>query len=132
MNTPLPEEFPALPPHFDSNVWPPNVVEAHSILNSTYQYALEALYASDNDGHRLQLHSEKIQTRLLPILEAMEPEVLNPEWLKASAEALAGLVLELEVAASQGGINYRKSDIQSKSFFNQDLDPPPPPTLPPI
>lgn len=96
----LPDEFPALPEHFDGGVWPPNVLEAYSILENSYQYALEALNAGDNDGHRLQLHSEKIQTRMLPILEAMEIEVLNPEWLKESAEALAGLVLELEVSAS--------------------------------
>lgn len=100
MNTPLPNVFPALPDHFDGGVWSPNVLHAHSLLENTYQYALEALNAGDNDGHRLQLHSEKLQTRMLPILEAMEAEVLNFEWLKAAAEALAGLVLELEVSAS--------------------------------
>lgn len=100
MNTPLPDEFPALPEHFDGGEWSPNVLQAYSLLENSYRYALEALRAGDSDGHRLQLHSEKIQTRMLPILEAMEAEVLNIEWLTASAEALACLVLELEVAAS--------------------------------
>lgn len=100
MATPLPDTFPDLPAHFDGGVWPPNVVQAYGILQGSYQYALEALNAGDNDGHRLELHSEKIQTRMLPILEAMEVEVLNPEWLKASAEALSGLVVQLEVSAS--------------------------------
>lgn len=36
---------------------------------------------------------------MIPILEAMEPEVLNHEWLKSAAESIAGLYLELEGAA---------------------------------
>ena len=36
---------------------------------------------------------------MLPILDAMEVEVLNPPWLEASASALAALVLELEASA---------------------------------
>ena len=37
---------------------------------------------------------------MLPILGAMEPEILNDEWMVASMETLAGLVLELEGTAA--------------------------------
>lgn len=95
----LPDEFPALPEHFDGEVWSPDVRKAYSLLETAYQYGFEALNAGDNDSHRLRLHSDKLLNRMFPILEAMEAEVLNPQWLKLSAEALAGLVLELEVSA---------------------------------
>jgi hypothetical protein len=36
---------------------------------------------------------------MLPIPEAMEPEVLNQAWLKMAAESMAGLYIELEAAA---------------------------------
>jgi hypothetical protein len=39
--------------------------------------------------------------RMLPILEAMEAEVLNPRWLEDSTVALAGLILELEASAAE-------------------------------
>ena len=36
---------------------------------------------------------------MFPILEEMEPEVLNHNWLKSGTETMAGLYLELEGAA---------------------------------
>jgi hypothetical protein len=92
----LPAEFPPLPEHFDNDNWSPNVIQAHSILFDAYSHAFQALNAGDSDAHRLRIHSDRLLNRMLPILEAMEPEVLNPEWVKHGAEALAGLVLELE------------------------------------
>jgi hypothetical protein len=96
----LPEEFPPLPGHFDNGVWPPNVLQAYAIHHDAYQYAFEALNAGDNECHRLRPHSEKLLNRMLPILAAMEVEVLNPQWFDESTTALAGLVLELEVSAA--------------------------------
>jgi hypothetical protein len=100
MDATLPQEFPPLPDHFDGGVWSPNVFQAYTILHDAYQYAFEALNASDNECHRLRLHSEKLLNRMLPILEAMEAEVLNPRWLEDSTVALAGLIIELEASAA--------------------------------
>jgi hypothetical protein len=96
----LPAEFPALPPHFDDGAWSPNVLQAYTLLRDAYQYAFEALNAGDSDCHRLRLHSEKLLNRMLPVLDAMEVEVLHPQWFEDSAVALAGLVLELESSAA--------------------------------
>ncbi|KAK6968889.1 Integrase catalytic domain-containing protein [Favolaschia claudopus] len=94
------EELPGLPAHFDGEVWSPNVTQGYHILQNGYKYAYEALNAGDNDTHRLRLHSEKLLNRLFPILDAMEAEVLNSDWIETCAVALAGLILELEDSAA--------------------------------
>ena len=98
----LQSQFPSLPHHFDGpdTEYSANAIAAHEILTETYHCAYRTLQASDNDTHRLRLHSDKIVNRMLPILEAMEPEILNNEWMVASMETLAGLVLELEGTAA--------------------------------
>lgn len=91
--------FPVLPPHPDGALWSPNVRQAHDILRDGYLHGEQALRQSDNDAHRLHLHSDKILNRMLPILEALEPEVMNNEYIKEAAERLAYLGVGLERAA---------------------------------
>ena len=95
----LTAEFPSLPDHFEGGCWSTNVVKAHSILSTAYHHAYEVLHASESDTHRLRLHSDRLMSRMFPILDVMEPEVLNQEWLKLAAESMANLYLELEGAA---------------------------------
>lgn len=95
----LPETFPALPAHPDGENWSNNVTEAHQILDQAYMHAQQAFLAGDSDGHRLRIHSDRLLNRMLPILRALEPEVMNPDWVKTAAEVLAFLVVELEGSA---------------------------------
>jgi hypothetical protein len=88
--------FPPLPEHFDNGVWSHNVNEAHHILSEAYEHAINVFNANDNDVHRLRLHSDTLMNRMLPMLSALEPEVLNEEWIEACATTMAGLVVELE------------------------------------
>lgn len=94
----LPEQFPPLPEQPDNDVWSANALEAHSILQNSYNHGLQALRAGDNDAHRLRIHSDRILNRMLPILEALEPEVLNHEWVHAVARTFAALAVGLERA----------------------------------
>ena len=95
----LPEQFPALPEHPDNGVWSANALEAHGILHSSYNHGHHALQAGDNDPHRLRIHSDHILNRMLPILEALESEVLNYAWVKEAARVLAALAVSLERSA---------------------------------
>jgi hypothetical protein len=62
-------------------------------------HGTRALNGGDNDSHRLRLHADRILNSKLAILEALEPEVVNPLWVQTAARALAGLVVELERAS---------------------------------
>ncbi|KAF7288225.1 Integrase catalytic domain-containing protein [Mycena chlorophos] len=96
----LPAQFPDLPSHFDNGLWPSTVMQAHQIASDAYRYTFEALNASDNDAHRLRLHADKLLGRILPIVQAMELEVLNSEWIEEASVLIAGLGLGLETAAA--------------------------------
>ena len=77
----LPEHIPLLPEHPNHDVWSANALEAHGILLSSYNHGLHALRASDNDAHQLQIHSDHILNQMLPILEALEGEMLDFGWV---------------------------------------------------
>jgi len=94
-----PEHFPPLPEHPENDVWSANTLEAHGILLNSYNHGLRALHAGDNDPHRLRIHSDRILNRMLPILEALEAELLNYTWVREVAQALAALAVSLERAA---------------------------------
>jgi hypothetical protein len=95
----LPEQFPSLPDCPDHDVWSANALEAYSILQSAYRHGRHALHAGDNDSHRFRIHSDRILNRMLPILEALEAEVLNHTWVRGVAQILASLAVSLERAA---------------------------------
>ncbi|KAF7306246.1 Integrase catalytic domain-containing protein [Mycena indigotica] len=96
----LPHEFPALPAHFDNGIWPPSVLQAHDIVHDAYRYAYEALNAGDNESHRLKLHADKILNCTLPIVRAMELEILNPQWIEEAEVLVAALGVALEASAA--------------------------------
>jgi hypothetical protein len=95
----LPLNFPELPNPPDGELhWSANVCSAHSILSETYDRATQLLRQEDGDALRLRIHSERIFHRMVPILEAMEPEVRNFDWTSECAHALAGVMAQLETA----------------------------------
>jgi hypothetical protein len=84
------------------------MLSAHEILSNVYSSATQLLCQEDGDTLRLRIHSERIFTRMIPILEAMEPEISNSEWIAESANALAGVMAQLETAtfAAEGVYDF--------------------------
>ncbi|KII92778.1 hypothetical protein PLICRDRAFT_172830 [Plicaturopsis crispa FD-325 SS-3] len=94
-----PAHFPALPMHPDGTDWNGNIYAAHNIVCETYNQAVQLLRQEDGDPLRLRIHSENIYHRMVPILQALEPEVFNREWIIEAANSLAAVMTRLERAA---------------------------------
>jgi hypothetical protein len=97
-----PVQFPVLPPCYGpSGHWPHNVQKAHELLCTTYDHASRSFRQEDQDPLRLHTLIEKIFSDSIPLLEALDAELLHPEWTDECARALAVTVVKLrQVAAS--------------------------------
>jgi len=96
----LPLSFPTLPDPLPGELhWSANVISAHNIISEAYHHATRLLRQEDGDALRLRIHSKRIFRRIIPILEALEPEVDNPGWISKSAHVLAGVMAQLETCA---------------------------------
>jgi hypothetical protein len=94
-----PIQFPVLPPCSDlSGHWSHDVRQAHELLCSTYDHASRFLRQEDHDPLQLQTLLEKIFSDSIPLLEALDMKLLNPEWVDECAQALAATVVELRQA----------------------------------
>ena len=99
MSTDRPAQFPSLPDPISSDGWSSGVLQAHEILTKAYHDSHSLLRFEDGDPIRLQLHSERLKKRIVPILQALEEEVSNPSWIAECTHALASLICELDGAA---------------------------------
>ncbi|KAF7339237.1 Integrase catalytic domain-containing protein [Mycena venus] len=95
-----PAEFPPLPHTPEEFTWPLDVLKAHDIISVGYERAAALLRQEEGDPLRLRIHAEDIIGKLVPILEALEPEVGDQEWLEACAHALGALTVTLHRAAA--------------------------------
>lgn len=95
-----PAQFPALPETPEHFQWSADVLSAHEIVVSSYNRGMQLLQLEDGEPLRLRSQSDQIYHRILPILEALEPEVGDETWIAECAEALAQLMVELERAAT--------------------------------
>jgi hypothetical protein len=94
-----PAQFPALPLTPEQFNWSPDVLQAYGIITAAYNRASELLRQEEPDPLRLRLHSEQVINKLVPILEALVPEVGDQTWLEDSAHALGQLTVQLERSA---------------------------------
>ncbi|KAJ6552955.1 hypothetical protein B0H19DRAFT_883934, partial [Mycena capillaripes] len=76
------------------------VLQAYGIITAAYNRASELLRQEEPDPLRLRLHSEQVIKKLVPILEALVPEVGDQTWLEDSAHALGQLAVQLERSAT--------------------------------
>ncbi|KAJ6456832.1 hypothetical protein C8R47DRAFT_1082293 [Mycena vitilis] len=105
----LPAQFPALPFTPQEFNWSPDVLRAHTIITTAYERASTLLRQEEGDPLRLRIHSEQVLDKLVPILEALEPEVGDYGWLEASASALGELTVQLQRSALVAeGIEHAK------------------------
>ena len=97
---PHPAQFPALPDtpvHFQ---WSADVLQAHRIILSTYDRASTLLRQEEADPLRLRVHTDQILQNMVPILDALVPEVGDHIWIEKCAETLGALAVDLERAAA--------------------------------
>ena len=94
-----PAQFPALPLTPEQFNWSPNVLQAHNIITAAYDRASELLRQEEADPLRLRIHLEQVVNKLVPILEALVPEVGDQTWLEDCANALGQLTVQLERSA---------------------------------
>lgn len=96
----LPYAFPELPQFLEGEFrWSANVETTHSLLVEAYDRATQLLCQENGDALRLRIHSENIFSRSIPLLEAMEPEVNDFNWVSECAHVLAKVMVQLESAA---------------------------------
>lgn len=94
-----PAAFPSLPLTPEEFNWSPDVLRAHSIIAAAYERASAMLRQEEADPLRLRIHSEQVLNKLVPILEALLPEIGDYIWLEAGANALGQITVDLERAA---------------------------------
>lgn len=97
---PHPSELPDLPETPDHFQWGVNVHQAHNIITTAYTRADTLLRQEEADPVRLRVHSDQIANRIIPILEALEPEVGDQAWITECAETLGCLMVDLVRAAA--------------------------------
>jgi hypothetical protein len=96
----LPAQFPDLPaPAEDERPWRQNVLKAYGIISEAFSRATQLLRQEDGDALRLRIHSEKIMQRMIPLLDALDSEVHDPNWTSVCTHVLAGVMVALEAAA---------------------------------
>ncbi|KAJ7810621.1 hypothetical protein B0H13DRAFT_2384496 [Mycena leptocephala] len=104
-----PAQFPALPLTPEEFNWSPDVLRAHDIITTAYERPSTLPRQEEPDPLRLRIHSEQIVDKLVPILEALVPEVGDQNWLEASAHALGQITVDLQRSAiTAEGIEHAK------------------------
>jgi hypothetical protein len=99
MQTPLPEELPALPHVHGQPPWSVNVLTAFRVLNTAYTHARGVLYQEGSDPLRYKLVSSNIVDKMLPILEHTEADGVSRDWIEECAKVFGPLVYELQVTS---------------------------------
>lgn len=95
----LPDTFPELPGHPNDDSWSYQVIQGHSVVSTAYAQALTIFHANDNDAHRVRLHADRLLNRIAPVLQAMEPAIMNTTWILTAADVLGALIVALDQAA---------------------------------
>ncbi|KAJ7936172.1 hypothetical protein B0H13DRAFT_2303891 [Mycena leptocephala] len=75
-------------------------LEAHNVIATAYRRAETLLRQEEADPARLRVHSDQIANRIVPILEALEPEVGDQAWITECTESLGSLMVDLVRAAA--------------------------------
>jgi hypothetical protein len=86
----------ALPPLPAQDYWSPNICRAHEILQDAYQHAVGLLHREDSDPLRIQIHTDQISHRMVPLLEALHHEVGDINWMTTCAGKFGELLCSLE------------------------------------
>lgn len=98
---PRPQVFPDLPvcpPTLAS--WPAGVLEGYNHICDAYNHASTLLRQEESDPLRLRINSERLLSRSIPLLKAMDAQMRGCRaWNLSSAGAMIALITELNSAA---------------------------------
>jgi len=97
---PILQELPGLPPALGLP-WPAEVVQAHHGLQAGFRASRVALNLDESDPIRLGHHLHQVKTAMVPVVEALGRQTLNPlppVYIKKITEAVFSLVDGLQVA----------------------------------
>ncbi|KAJ7430994.1 hypothetical protein B0H11DRAFT_2262604 [Mycena galericulata] len=97
---PHPADFPDLPETPNDFQWGATVLQAHNIITTAYSRADTLLRQEEADPVRLRFNCDQIANRMVPILEALEPEVGDNIWVTECAESLGCMMVDLARAAA--------------------------------
>lgn len=94
----LPAHIPALPELLknDRQDWSPNVLRTFSLIDRAYGRSLLVIQEGEQDAHCLRIHGDTIVARIFPLLDALEREGMQRDWVRSTGELLASMVLRLE------------------------------------
>ena len=98
-----PDLFPDLPGAENYNG---QIIEAHNRIAVSYNAASALLRQETSDHIRLRIHADRLSTRFVPILEALEVELHNGEWVTEAAAALFNLIDELKASSRRIASQY--------------------------
>ena len=88
------------PPSANGLPTSPSAQRAYGILVDAYDRANQLLRLEDGDPIRLRLHSDRVCSRVLPIILALGQEIGDGEWLDQCLQNFSSLVGELNEAAA--------------------------------
>lgn len=101
--------FPVLPEADINSPWSSAAHKAYHIMRDTYNHISQVLRQQDPDPIRLNQHTSTIINDILPILEALESDLINPmptEWLESCAVVLGHLLVDTISAAELADEKY--------------------------
>lgn len=110
-----PLHIPPLPERHDGRLWSGDVMKGFQIVCSAYDGSSQLLRLEDGDPIRLRLHSERLTSRVLPVLRALADQLQDEAWCACAISAFTALVNELDYAASSTDRVYVIFIIMSES-----------------
>ena len=77
------------------------ILQAHSIIARHYNAASSLLELESTDHIRLRIFADRLSTHILPLLEALERDLQDDEWVTAAATAVVDLINSLKSSLSR-------------------------------
>ena len=84
-----PDIFLELP---DAREYSAQICEAHDIITNSYNAVSDLLLHESVDHVRLCIHADRLSAQIVPLLEALERDMQNNEWIEEAATAIFSLI----------------------------------------
>ena len=104
-----PQIFPELPER--EELFDDRIHRARDLIAASYNAASNLLLEEISDSIRLQIHAQRLSTRFLPLLEALERDLQDQEWIAGAVRALLDLINDLNLAAQRVASMYVQDKI---------------------
>ena len=92
---PAPQAFPPIP---NEELWSAEAHEAYIILRDMYHHSRDVLRREENEPIRLNILWSEINSRAVPLLEALQQSGVSEEWVEAATHRFGQLSVDLKSA----------------------------------